>query len=299
MKAITVYTPTYNRAFCLHQVYDSLLKQDAKDFKWIIIDDGSSDNTKELVDQWIAQNNFEIRYVYKSNGGMLSAHNSAHAVLDTELCVCIDSDDFVPDGGIQTILNFWNKYRDDQTVAGIVGLDCYKNGNIIGDSFTKTNVKAKYSELSKVTGDKKFVYRSSVIREFGPYPVFEGEKFPAQDYLYRKIDSKYDLIATNEIFCVVEYLPDGNSFNKISSYLKNPNGFMMYRVYRMETESSIKEQLRHAVHYVSSCLIAKKFSKIFFNRHFYLTIPVFPIGLALYFYLKRKKGGSVNKKLNT
>lgn len=298
MKAVTVYTPTYNRAFCLHQVYESLLKQDSKDFSWLIIDDGSTDNTKELVEQWLEQNKFEIRYIYKTNGGMLSAHNSAHALLDTEICVCIDSDDFVPDGGIQKIISIWNEYRSDESIAGIVGLDCYKNGKIIGDSFSKTNVKAKYHELSKVKGDKKFVYRSSAIREFGPYPVFEGEKFPAQDYLYRKIDSKYDLIASNEVFCVVEYLPDGNSFNKISSYLKNPNGFMMYRVFRMETEASMKEKLRHAVHYDSSCLIANKFSKIFFNRHFYLTIPVFPLGLALYLYLKRKKGGSVNRKLN-
>lgn len=298
MKTITVFTPTYNRAFCLHQVYESLLKQNVDDFLWLVIDDGSTDDTKELVHQWIVDTKIEIRYIFKTNGGMLSAHNSAHAVLETELCICIDSDDFVPEGGIAKILNLWNKYRHDDTVAGMVGLDCYKNGKIIGDSFAGVGIRAKYKNLTKVKGDKKYIYRTNVIHEFGPYPVFEGEKFPAQDYLYRRIDSKYDLIATNEIFCVVEYLPDGNSFNKISSYLKNPKGFMFYRVYMMETGEGVKEKLRHAVHYDSSCLIANKISNIIFNRHFYFTIPVFPISIALYAYIKRKKGGSVNKKLN-
>ena len=98
MATLTVFTPTYNRAYILQRCYESLVRQTSKDFIWLIIDDGSTDNTKSLVDQWIKEKNeFEIKYVYKENGGMHTGHNKAYELIDTELKVCIDSDDFMPD----------------------------------------------------------------------------------------------------------------------------------------------------------------------------------------------------------
>jgi glycosyltransferase involved in cell wall biosynthesis len=299
MKLITVYTPTYNRAFCIHQVYESLLSQTVQDFEWLIIDDGSTDDTEAIVLKWIAAKTIDIRYIKQINKGMLGAHNTAHAMITTELAMCIDSDDFMPNAAIEKISTIWPTYRTDEKIAGIVGLDCYKDGKIIGDSFETDAIIIKYKDVTKVIGDKKYIYRSSVLKEFGPYPVVEGEMFPAQGYLYRKIDSKYHLVALNEIFCVVEYLPDGNSHNKISSYLKNPKGFMIHRILMMETSETLKDKVRNAIHYVSSCLIAKEGSKIFFNKFFYMTLPAMPLGILLFFYLKYKKDGAVNKKLNT
>lgn len=298
MKLITVYTPTYNRAFCIHQVYDSLLAQTEQNFEWLIIDDGSTDETENLVASWMNAATLPITYIKQVNKGMLGAHNTAHAVLKTELAVCIDSDDFLPNDGIERISSVWKKFRNDESIGGIVGLDSYKDGKVIGDAFPINEAQIKYAAVTKIKGDKKYVFRSKVLKEFGPYPVVEGEKFPAQGYLYRKIDSKYNLIAINDILCIVEYLPDGNSFNKISSYLKNPQGFMIHRILMMETSEGIKDKFRNAIHYVSSCIIAKKSSKIVSNKFYYLTIPAAPLGLLLSFYLKYKKGGSVNKKLN-
>lgn len=102
MKTLTVFTPAYNRAHTLPRTYESLVKQDCKDFIWLIVDDGSSDNTKELVEEWQKkENGFEIRYIYKENGGMHTAHNVAYENIDTELNVCIDSDDeLAPYNGI-------------------------------------------------------------------------------------------------------------------------------------------------------------------------------------------------------
>ena len=95
---ITIFTPAYNRAHTLHRTYESLLKQDCKDFVWLIVDDGSTDNTADLVKNWqSADNGFEIRYIYKENGGMHTAHNTAYENIDTELNVCIDSDDCLAD----------------------------------------------------------------------------------------------------------------------------------------------------------------------------------------------------------
>lgn len=297
-KKITVYTPTYNRAFCLHEVYESLLRQTNKDFRWLIVDDGSKDNTRELVESWISAEELQITYIYQSNKGMLGAHNTAHSSIDTELCVCIDSDDHMPKNGIEIILSLWEKYKQDTSIAGLIGLDCYKNGKIIGDTFEKSGMITNYRASSKVSGDKKYVYRTSVLKRFGPYPEIKGEKFPAQGYLYRLIDRDYNLIAVNEILCVVEYLPDGNSFNKMSSYLKNPKGFMIHRLLLMKMAESYKEKFRNAIHYVSSCLIAKKWKDIFTNEHRSTTILAIPFGILLFFYLKKKKGGAVNRKLN-
>ena len=131
---LTIFTPSYNRAYTLNKCYGSLKKQSSKDFLWLIIDDGSTDNTKELVDSWIDENIIEIKYHYQNNQGMHGAHNTAYELMDTELNVCIDSDDYMPDDAVEKIINFWNKNKSDD-LAGIIALDAYEDGNVIGKKF--------------------------------------------------------------------------------------------------------------------------------------------------------------------
>ena len=107
MKVLTVFTPTYNRAYCLHQCYESLVRQTCKDFVWMIIDDGSTDNTKDLVDQWLKNNLIDIEYIWQENQGMHGAHNTAYDSIKTELNVCIDSDDYMPDDAVEKIISMW------------------------------------------------------------------------------------------------------------------------------------------------------------------------------------------------
>ena len=104
---LSVFTPTYNRAYTLWKGYEGLKRQTCKDFKWIIVDDGSTDNTKELVSGWINENLFPIEYYYKKNGGMHTAHNEAYRHIDTELAVCIDSDDYMVYNGVELIISRW------------------------------------------------------------------------------------------------------------------------------------------------------------------------------------------------
>ena len=135
MALLTVFTPTYNRAHTLPRTYKSLLDQDCKDFIWMIIDDGSTDHTEELVKEWQARDNgFKIQYIYKENGGMHTAHNTAYEHIDTELNVCIDSDDCLAEGAIMKIASTWQKIKHSD-YAGIVGLDADMKGNIIGKDF--------------------------------------------------------------------------------------------------------------------------------------------------------------------
>ena len=134
---LTVFTPTYNRAHTLPRTYDSLKKQDCFCFEWLIIDDGSNDGTDKLVEEWMKENNpFKIRYIYKKNGGMHTAYNTAYDNIDTELNVCIDSDDCLAPGAARKIAEAW-KIMKEYGYAGLIGLDADMKGNIIGTGFLK------------------------------------------------------------------------------------------------------------------------------------------------------------------
>lgn len=287
---LTVFTPAYNRAHTLGRTYESLRMQDCKDFIWMIVDDGSSDNTAELVDSWKKENNgFEICYIYKENGGMHTAHNTAYENIHTELNVCIDSDDCMAEGAVRKILNTWDKVRGEG-YAGLIGLDADLQGKVIGQGFQQnlkeTTLSGYYAAGG--SGDKKLVYRTDIINQFPPYPVFEGEKYVALAYKYRLIDQEYKLAVLDEVLCNVEYQEDGSSGTMWKQYLKNPKGFAFWRKVCMQYPQSSKRVFIECVHYVSSSLISG-------NRYFLKespkkvqTVLAIPFGFLLMIYIKRK-----------
>ena len=231
MIRLTVFTPAYNRAHTLPRTYESLCNQKCKDFCWLIIDDGSTDDTEQLVKGWMEKDNgFEIQYIYKENGGMHTAHNMAYENITTELNVCVDSDDCMAEDGVAKILKKWDEVKDSG-YAGIIGLDADMNGKIIGKSFPKsmkeTTLMGYYAMGG--AGDKKLVYRTDIIKKYPPYPVFEGEKYVALAYKYRLIDQDYKLAVLPQILCNVEYQEDGSSGTMWKQYLKNPKGFAFWR----------------------------------------------------------------------
>lgn len=290
---LTVFTPTYNRAHTLGRLYESLRHQDCKDFIWLIIDDGSADETAELVRTWMAQETeFEIRYVFKRNGGMHTAHNTAYELIDTELNTCIDSDDAMAEGAVGKILSKWESVKD-KGYAGIIGLDADFKGNIVGkgfpDGLTETTVIGYYTAGGR--GDKKLVYRTEVIKSYPPYPVFDGEKYVSLSYKYRLIDQDYKMAVLNEILCNVEYQPDGSSNTMWRQYLLNPKGFAFWRKLCMQYPISKPRMLVDCIHYVSSSILAG-------DRHFlhdsprkWLTALSIPAGTALSVFVRVKNRG--------
>ena len=290
MILLTVFTPAYNRAHTLSRTYKSLLDQDCKDFIWMIIDDGSTDHTKELVREWQEKDNgFEIHYIYKENGGMHTAHNTAYEHIKTELNMCIDSDDCVAKGAIRKILDKWEMIKNDN-YAGIIGLDADLNGNVIGKGFPSEMQETTLCGYYAIggTGDKKLVYRTEVINKYPPYPVFEGEKYVALAYKYRLIDQDYKLAVLNEVLCNVEYQEDGSTATMWKQYVKNPKGFAFWRKICMQCPTSRKRLFVDCVHYVSESIISgdKQFIKKSPKR--VLTIILFPIGKMLSVYTRRK-----------
>lgn len=288
MKTLTVFTPAYNRAHTIGRTYESLCRQTCQDFEWLVVDDGSQDNTKELIEGWIKENKISIRYIYQQNQGMHGAHNTAYANIKTELNTCIDSDDYMPDDAVEKIVTFWKEHGSDK-YAGILALDQEEGtGNIIGTKFPEdmkeSTLQGFYAAGGK--GDKKLVYRTDVINQYPPYPLFKGERYVGLAYKYMLIDQDHKLLTLNEPLVVVEYQADGSSYNMFKQYWRNPKGFAFFRKTEMVTTKSLKRKFMVCIHYVSSSIISKNKTFIQESPCKFLTILAIPAGYLLYQKIK-------------
>lgn len=256
------------------------------------MDDGSTDNTKKIVDEWKKEDCLQIQYHFQKNQGMHGAHNTAYKLIKTELNVCIDSDDYMPDDAVETIINYWKQYGNgNESVGGIIGLDSFTDRKIIGSKLP-TNLKTStlFNLYLKhgVTGDKKLVYRSELTKKY-PYPVFEGEKYVGLAYKYYKLDQEYEMLLLNKVLCCVEYLPDGSSKNMLKQYRKNPQGFSFYRKELMKLSiASLSFKYKQAIHYVSSSVMMRNWKFIRESPNKGLTILALPLGLLLFTYVTSK-----------
>ena len=290
---LTIFTPTFNRKDCLRKGYEALCRQTCKEFIWLIVDDGSTDQTQLMVEQWKEQDNgFEIRYIYKENGGLHTGYNVAIANMDTELSVCIDSDDYMPDDAVEKIITFWEKEGSD-AYAGIAALDAFEDGTIIGDPFPEQKtinvLDVSLGKYHYKNGDRKLVVRTELYKEVAPMPSYDGERNFNPHLMHLQISEKYDFLIYNTVLCVVEYQEDGMSNGIFRQYLDSPKSFAHMRKYMLGLNgTTLKFRMRHAIHYVSSSIISG-------NKHFLKESPrkcevilAIPFGIMLTVYVKYK-----------
>lgn len=286
--SITVFTPTYNRAYCLGRVYESLCNQTSQDFDWLVVDDGSTDNTAELVQEWIKEKKIPIRYIYHENRGMHAAHNTAYENIDSELNVCCDSDDMFTNDAIENILSFWKENKNDD-VAGIWALDGTLDGKLLGDPFPEEMRSCRmgmYYDVWGFKGDKKVVYRTDVAKSYPSYPVFPGEKYGSMGYKSLFIDRDYPMLLMNKIIYLVEYQLDGSSHNMFRQYRTCLQGWDVARRAAMKLGLSKKRRFKDAVHYVSNQIFLGKWS--FFKNvpHPFYILMALPFGVLLNLYIR-------------
>jgi len=249
---ITIFTPTYNRAYRLPNLYKSLQEQTCKDFEWLVVDDGSTDNTSKLFEQWQAEENtFSIRYFKQPNGGKHAAIN--HGVLETksELFFIVDSDDELTADAIALIKQRYQKVRDDDTVAGIIGMRIYPDGKRIGGeaSFEDTIcTRNDFRYKKKINGDLAEVYKTDILRQY-PFPIVEGEKFCPESVVWQKIAKKYKLLFFNKGIYVCEYLTDGLTHHVDQIRIKSPHLAVINYVLEYGCDTLLKNKIKDAINY--------------------------------------------------
>ena len=216
---LTVFTPTYNRAHLLGRVYASLQKQTCRDFEWVIVDDGSTDNTEAVVGEFIADADFPIRYFRQPNGGKHRAVNRGVREARGEAFFIVDSDDSVSPNGLAVIAEEYRSVRHDSAFGGVSGCMASHRGVAITPNFPSSRpdvenenyvdcnaleIRYKYN----VIGDLAEVFRTNALREF-PFPEFDGEKFCPEALVWNRIAQKYKLRYFDRIIYHRDYLPDG------------------------------------------------------------------------------------------
>lgn len=231
---VTVFTATYNRDYVISRIYDSLLQQTDQSFEWIIVDDGSTDDTYRLVKEWIKENKILIIYKKTSNGGKHRAINKGIKLASGFLFYILDSDDYLPNDAIEKILKTENTIPDDQksSFCGICGCRFDQNGKLIGKSFNanmeyidcKSSDRAKYG----IYGDKAEVVYTKVLRAF-PFPSFENETFCTEAVVWNRIAYHgYKFRYINDKLCICEYQENGLSNNLKKFVRNNPMGLILY-----------------------------------------------------------------------
>ena len=267
---ITVFTPTYNRGNLLNRLYQSLCKQNYKEFEWIIVDDGSLDDTSSIVN--IIQDkhpcgDFSILYYKKENGGKHTAVNTGVQKAHGDLFFIADSDDILPPNALQTVAGVWEQTKYDNSIGGICGFDGDINdGSLIGTGFPKevhllnielsNHINIGYIDATtrdvrfklKVDGDMKEVFRTSVLREF-PFPEIKGERFCPEVLVWNRIASKYKLRHINKIIYLVEYQQDGITSAITRSRMNSPIASTMTYAEMLDYNISLKWKIRSAINY--------------------------------------------------
>lgn len=298
MYKITIFTSTFNRKSHLSRLYQCLSRQDYKNFEWIIIDDGSTDETAQIVKEWIAHNLIHIRYYFQENQGKHIAFNSAIKLANSVFFICIDSDDYYIDGAFSRLVEIYGQINNKENYSGMAFLAKNSGGEIIGDYFpdgiNDIDLITMYYKHN-VSGDKGLMFVTSVLKNY-QFPVFPDEKFSTESILYSQLSKHYKTRFINEAFVVVEYQIDGLSSKYRKLIEENPKGaYLNYRNLISFELRGIKKYKTY-IQYIRFSLVNNySINSLFKNApSLGITLLCLPCGILLHYYKKfiKKSGNS-------
>lgn len=256
----TVFTPTYNRAYILKEVYDSLINQSFQSFKWVIIDDGSTDGTDSFVSGWIEEKKLNIIYENQENQGRFAAFNTAVKYFEGELLIILDSDDCLKKDALMLIKECWEKEKRNG-YSGIISYMAYSDDTIIGTTFPPDLTAERTYVLRdkyKMKGDKAVYFSINIIKKY-KYPLIKGEKFIGDSIIMDKINEIAPMYILREQLYIREYQKDSITNHLIGTWCSSPKGMS---IYYNQTMKYIKyDKLRlivYAMKYVCFAHMAKQ-----------------------------------------
>lgn len=249
---ITVVTPAYNRETTLPNLYQSLKNQTNKDFTWLVVDDGSTDDTEALILGYQQDAPFQVDYVKKENGGKHTALNVAIERVDTELFFIVDSDDVLTPDAIETIEEDWKRVNHEN-LCGIGYLRGYDETNIIGDSYPQDGdcdnfIHVRYN--LDVTGDKAEVWVTKLLKQYGGFPECEDERFISESVLWIKVSRSHNMLLRNQIIYITEYLPGGLSDSGRKLRFNCPQLMAYGSLETMTSDFSLKNRVKQALLFI-------------------------------------------------
>lgn len=281
---ITIFTPSYNRAYILPKLYESLVNQTDKCFEWLIVDDGSSDGTDELVNDWLGDRKINIRYFRQENQGKHIAINTGLDNAHGELFFIVDSDDYLTLDAIEIIRNFWNNNIDNELYSGIISYRVFPDDRLVGTKLPKGLKHCKLRDCNSLygsTGDKVVIYRTDIFGRFR-YPKFKEERFFGESYVFNQIDDMYDMLILDAGVYRFDYQTDGLSQDFRKLYRDNPVGMRTSMIQSLKYSVGFKAKIKTLAHIGCLSLYLKQMSKYFASAPIYLSVPALPFSIILY-----------------
>ncbi len=288
MEKLAILTPTYNRGYILGNAYESLKNQTVKDFEWIIVDDGSTDGTDELVASWISeQKSFEIKYSKQEHIGMPRALNEGVKLASSDWILKLDSDDRIVPNAVELSLKWLAEIENEKYIGGIGFVKSFPDGKYMKDQTPIIDpvlgyVDATHIERAKYNLDMDMceIHRTELFRKY-PFQCWPNEMFAPEQLNFNCIAlAGWKLRWRDEKLYLCDYLPDGlTKDNRIVK--QNPMGYAMMHNQNLLLHHTFRQQFYDAVQLVSLCLYAKQFNYLFKSNKKVITSIAFPLGVIL------------------
>lgn len=286
---LTIFTPAYNRAGMLPRLFQSLLRQTSFDFEWLIVDDGSTDETEQLVSSFVNKASFPVRYVYKENGGKHTAHNVALKYAQGKWFFCVDSDDYLADGAVDIIIQSTRSLADNQ---GIIAYKEEVTGKRLSGEFPRDVLFAGLNSLAFTygcTGEFSLIFPTALLQKY-PFPVFEGEKFVTESVVYDRIEQDSEMLLLRKTVTICEYQTEGYSQNANRLMRHNPLGYCLYFLQRVDISPTVRQKLVCAGKYWCFRWIANTPELRYSGKHKALIIFSIPLGALFRIYYRFVRG---------
>ncbi len=241
---VTVLTPTYNRKKFIKRLYDSLLKQTSFQFQWLVIDDGSTDGTKNWFSSIKKKNlPFELDYIYKSNGGKHTALNYSHKYIIGDYLIIVDSDDYLTTDAISSIIAKWKKYENNKEIAEII----FQKAQSVDSVIKSEAISSLTDALNKgMKGDHCETIRSELFKQF-LFPEFKGEKFVAEGAMWYRLAQGKLVVFINKIIYKGEYLAKGLTASGRRLRINNPRGGRWHSIPFLDNSFRLKIRIKNAI----------------------------------------------------